>query len=107
MHSVLFGAALTLGAAWGCGRVLVARMGLRLTRGEAWVYAPALGAGVLSLVLVGMAALGVVSDGALLALGVGAVAAGWKWGRVSCEQEAEEARLGRGWKRLFVGVGAV
>ncbi|HRJ22045.1 MAG TPA: hypothetical protein PLF84_23580, partial [Bryobacteraceae bacterium] len=68
MLSVLFGAAVTLAAAWCCGQVVVARGRLALTRGERPLYALVLGAAVLSLVLFAMAALGVVSDGSLLAL---------------------------------------
>ncbi|MCL4844158.1 MAG: discoidin domain-containing protein [Bryobacteraceae bacterium] len=107
MLSVLFGAAVTLAAAWCCGQVVVARGRVALTRGERALYALVLGAAVLSLVLFAMAALGVVSDGSLLALAAAACLAAWRWGRTPVEDATAGAPLQGVWRWLFAPIWAI
>lgn len=99
MVSVVFGAVLTLVAAWCCGQVVTARFGLGLTREERPLYSLVLGAAMLSLLLFAMAALRVVSDASLLALAAGLGLAAWRWGRGSNEDSLPA--LPRIWRWIF------
>lgn len=106
MLSVLFGAGITLVAAWSAGQVLTARLRLGLTREERPLYALVLGAAGLSMALFALAAAGLVSDVTLLGLAVVLGGAAWRWGRMEAEGEAV-AELPRLWRRLFTGVWGV
>lgn len=106
VFSVLFGAGLTLAAAWCFGQVLLARLRLPLSRAERPLYAVALGAVALSLALFVMAALRLVYDASLLALAAFAGVAAWRWGRGGPAAE-EPAPLTRNWQILFYALWAV
>lgn len=103
VFSVLFGAGVTVAVAWCFGQVLLARLRLGLSRGERPFYALALGAAVLSLALFAMAALRVIYDASLLALGLLAAFTAWRWGR-SGEAAKPLEPLPRGWRVLFWAV---
>lgn len=103
VFSILFGAGVTVAAAWCFGQVLLARLQLRLARGERPLYALALGSAVLSLALFTMAAMRIVYDASLLALALFAGFAAWRWGRGQAREEPLDP-LPRGWRVLFLTV---
>ncbi len=76
--SVVAGAALTVGASWALGRVLFARLGIRLRRNEQWLLEAFTGAALLSLLVFLLCAAGMARTEVFLVLGLAAPGLAWR-----------------------------
>ncbi|MBM3726481.1 MAG: discoidin domain-containing protein [Acidobacteria bacterium] len=78
---ILFAAAFTLGACAACGRLLLGRLPLNLSRPEFHILSFLAGAPILSLIVFALASLGLVYKGTLLAVGLALLVAAARWTR--------------------------
>ncbi len=99
---ILFGAAFTVAVCLALGRILLQRLGLRFYRQEELVLAFLAGAPCLSLLVFLLAVVGLVHKGVLLALGLAALAACWRFGRGPAGEPLPA--LPRFWRWLFAAV---
>lgn len=105
--SVLFGAGFTVLCAWALGRMALKRARMGLAVEERHVLAFVCGAPLLSLLMTGLCAAGIVYDGVLLAAGGLILVAAWKDGAFRKEEGERLAPLPRLWRWLFGTVFAV
>jgi hypothetical protein len=104
--SILFGALLAVSTAHALGRVLLSRLGAKLSRQEQPVYGFLAGAPLLSLLIFALASTRLVYDASFLILAAAAHAAAW---RLQAFKPAQETLppLPRFWRYLFWSVYAV
>jgi hypothetical protein len=98
--SILFGALLTVSTAHALGRLLLARLQVKLAREEQLPYGFLVGAPLLSLVVFALLSLRLVYDPAFLLVALGAHLAAWRWGAFQRSQDQLPA-LPRLWRWLF------
>ncbi len=101
--SILCGAMFTIGACWGAGRAVLARLAIRLESAEGRLFAFVIGSGVLSLAVFLLAALGLAGPLPFLALGSVCLALGVLFELRYAGQKAqrEPALLPGSWALLF------
>lgn len=97
--SVVFGAAFTSAVAWSIGRLLFARLRIVLRGTEHELLAGMTGAAILSFLVFFLCAAHLALTPVFPAVGIAALAAGWKFGRVSKEGSGDA--LPRPWKWLL------
>lgn len=105
--SVLFGAGFTVLCAWALGRMTLKRAALETAQGEQHVLAFVCGAPLLSLLVTGLCAAGIVYDGVLLAAGALILAAAWRDGALRRTAAEALPALPRLWRWLFGAVFAI
>jgi hypothetical protein len=99
---ILFGAGFTVAVCMALGQVLLTRLGLPLFRQEQYLFAFLSGAPCLSVVVFLLASAGLARKGVFLAVGLAALAAGWRFRPGS--PAGPLPALPRFWRRLFWGL---
>ncbi|MGH9591787.1 MAG: glycosyltransferase family 39 protein, partial [Bryobacteraceae bacterium] len=97
---ILLGVSITGGTAVALGKLLLARLRLRLYRNERWLFSFMLGSACFSGLLFALAALHLLYKGVFLAVAALAILGAWRFGRFA-EPTADPPPLPRYWKWLF------